>query len=52
MVPAPSASLPTSEVLTVSSAKNKGNKQPEGKKNKKKKGGSNSNAAPNAMSRK
>lgn len=50
MVPAPSVSLPTSDVLVVSSVENKGNKQPGGKKNKKKRGGSNTNAAPNAES--
>ena len=50
--PAPSMTLPTSKVLTVSSTENKGNKQLGGKKNKKKKGGSNSNVASNVESRK
>jgi len=49
-VPIPYVSLPTSDVLAVSSIENKGNKQPRGKKNKKKKGGSNTNAALNAES--
>jgi len=46
----PSVYLPTSDVLAVSSVENKGNKQPKGKKNKKKKGGPNPNAAPIAES--
>ena len=45
MAHVPSVSLPTSNVLTVSSTKNKGNKQPGGKKYKKKKGGPNPHAA-------
>jgi len=52
MMPVPFVSHPTSDVLTVSSTENKGNKQPRGKKNKKKKGGPNLNAAQNAESRK
>jgi len=46
----PSVSLPTSNVLVVSSAENKGNKQPGGKKNKKKKGGPNPNTDPTVES--